>query len=169
MLPLNVSTWRDLYPDALEELPGDAPKPKGSCMRITIWVDADHAHDKVTCRSVTGVVVMLNNVIVKTFSKRQTTVESSTYGSEMIAARIGTDMAVEIRHMLHMLGVPIDGSALMLGDNKSVVLNTTIPSSALKKKHQMIACRCVPCPRQGYLQVSYWSCSHVKQCDSENF
>ena len=72
-------------------------------MRITIWVDADHAHDKVTCRSVTGVVVMLNNVIVKTFSKRQTTVESSTYGSEMIAARIATDMAVEIRHMLHML------------------------------------------------------------------
>ena len=108
-------------------------------MRITIWVDADHAHDKVTCRSVTGVVVMLNNVIVKTFSKRQTTVESSTYGSEIIAARIATDMAVEIRHMLHMLGVPIDGSALMLGDNKSVVLNTTIPSSALKKKHQMIA------------------------------
>ena len=38
-----------------------------------------------------------------------------------------------------MLGVPIDGSALMLGDNKSVVLNTTIPSSALKKKNQMIA------------------------------
>ena len=135
----DLSTWRDLYPDAQEELPKDAPEPKGSCMRITIWVDADHARDKVTCRSVTGVVVMLNNVIVKTFSKRQTTVESSTYGSEMIAARIATDMAVEIRHMLHMLGVPIDGSALMLGDNKSVVLNTTIPSSALKKKHQMIA------------------------------
>ena len=65
-------------------------------MTITIWFNADHVRDKVTCRSVTGVVVMLNNVIVKTFSKRQTTVESSTYGSEMIAARVATNMAVEI-------------------------------------------------------------------------
>ena len=38
-----------------------------------------------------------------------------------------------------MIGVPIDGSALMLVDNKSVVINTTIPSSALKKKHNAIA------------------------------
>ena len=38
-----------------------------------------------------------------------------------------------------MIGVPIDGSALMLRDNKSVVINTTIPSSALKKKHNAIA------------------------------
>ena len=38
-----------------------------------------------------------------------------------------------------MIGVPIDGSALMLGDNKSVVINPTIPSSALKKKHNTIA------------------------------
>ena len=38
-----------------------------------------------------------------------------------------------------MIGVPIDGSALMLGGNKSVVINTTIPSSALKKKHNAIA------------------------------
>ena len=76
---------------------------------------------------------MLNNVIVETFSKRQATVEPSTYGSEMIAARIATDMTVEIRHTLHMLGLPIDGSILMLGDNKRVV-NTTIPSSASKRK-----------------------------------
>jgi len=35
-----------------------------------------------------------------------------------------------------MLGVPLDGPAVMLGDNMSVVLNTTVPSSPLKKKHQ---------------------------------
>ena len=38
-----------------------------------------------------------------------------------------------------MLGVPIDGPTLLLGDNMSVVLNTTIPSSQLKKKHNAIA------------------------------
>ena len=49
------------------------------------------------------------------------------------------DLAMEIRYILRMLGVKIDGSALMLGDNKSVVINTTIPSSVLKKKHCAIA------------------------------
>ena len=97
-------------------------------------MDADHARDKVTCRSVTGIIVMINNIVVKTYSKRQATVESSTYGSELVAARIATDIAIEIRYILHMLGVEIDGSILMLGDNKSVVINTTIPSSTLKKK-----------------------------------
>ena len=38
-----------------------------------------------------------------------------------------------------MLGVPIDGPVLMLGDNQSVVLNTTVPSSILKKKHNAVA------------------------------
>jgi hypothetical protein len=41
--------------------------------------------------------------------------------------------------MLRPLGVALDGTALMLGDNMSVVLNTTVPSSILKKKHNAIA------------------------------
>jgi hypothetical protein len=35
--------------------------------------------------------------------------------------------------------VALDGPALMLGDNMSVVLNTTVPSSVLKKKYNPIA------------------------------
>ena len=46
---------------------------------------------------------------------------------------------MEIRDSLCMLGVPIDGPALMVGDNMSVVLNVTVPSSQLKKKHNAIA------------------------------
>ena len=102
-------------------------------------MDADHARDKVTCRSVTGIVIMANNTIIKSYCKRQATVESSTYGSELVAARIATDLTLEVRYIFRMLGVKIDGSALMLGDNKSVVLNTTVPSSVLKKKHCAIA------------------------------
>ena len=135
----DLNNWHDLYPDAHFEVPEDALPPKGQPVRVTIWVDADHARDKVTCRSVSGIVMMVNSTVVRTFSKRQTTVESSTYGSELVASRIATDLAVEISYTLQMLGVPVDGSILLLGDNKSVVLNTTIPSSALKKKHNAIA------------------------------
>jgi hypothetical protein len=41
--------------------------------------------------------------------------------------------------MLWSLRVALDGPALMLGDNMSVVLYTTVPSSILKKKHNAIA------------------------------
>jgi hypothetical protein len=41
--------------------------------------------------------------------------------------------------MLRSLGVDFDGPTLMLGDNMSVVLNTSVPSSVLKKKHNAIA------------------------------
>ena len=47
----------------------------------------------------------MNNTVVKTFSKRQTTVESSTYGSELVGARLVTDQAVELIYTLQMIGV----------------------------------------------------------------
>ena len=41
-----------------------------------------------------------------------------------------------------MLGAPLDGSVLLLGDNKSVVfkLNTTIPSSVAIAAHIVCCC-----------------------------
>ena len=83
--------------------------------------------------------LFVNNTPIKWVSKRQKTVESSSYGSELVAARIATEKVMEIRYNLRMLGVPIDGPALMLGDNRSVVLSTTMPSSMLNKKHNAIA------------------------------
>ena len=37
------------------------------------------------------------------------------------------------------MGVPIDGPANMLIDNNSVVVNCSIPSSVLKKKHLLLS------------------------------
>jgi hypothetical protein len=50
---------------------------------------------------------------------------------------------MEVRYMLRSLGVDLEGPTLMLGDNMSVVLNTSVPSSVLKKKHNEIAYHCV--------------------------
>jgi hypothetical protein len=66
-------------------------------------------------------------------------VETSTYGSELVASRIATELILEIRYMLRSLGLSLHGPAMMLVDNMSVVLNTTVPSSVLKKKHNAIA------------------------------
>jgi hypothetical protein len=56
-----------------------------------------------------------------------------------VVSRIAMELILEIRYMLRSLGVALDVPALMLGDNMSVFLKTTVPSSVLKKKHNAIA------------------------------
>ena len=131
--------WTEFYPDAGEVIPTNAPEPLKMEGQITIYVDADHAHDVVTRRSVTGIMVFINRTLVRYISKRQKTVETSTYGSELVAARIATEIAMEYRYALRMLGIQVNGPCQMFGDNNSVVLNTTLPSSMLKKKHNSVA------------------------------
>jgi hypothetical protein len=74
---------------------------------MTVYVDADHAHDLVTRRSITGILVMLNNTPIRLIFKGQKTVETSTYDSESVASRIATELILEIRYMLRSLGVTL--------------------------------------------------------------
>jgi hypothetical protein len=121
------SNWMEFYPDASEEIPKDLPPELGPRVRMTVYVDDDYTHDLVTRRYITGILVMLNNTPIRWVSKRQKTVETSTYGSELVASRYAKELIHEVRYMLRSLGVALDGPELMLGDNMSVVLNTTVP------------------------------------------
>jgi len=131
--------WDEYYPGAKEELPKDMPIPKGKKVTLSTYVDADHAHEQLTRRSVTGILIFLNNTPVKWYSKRQNTVESSTYGAELVALRIATEFVIEYRYKLRMLGVPMEGPSPILCDNQSAVTSTSLPSSTLKKRHNAIA------------------------------
>ena len=51
--PAKCKNWDEMYPDAQEDVPRDILVPKGKEIRITVFVDANHARDKVTRRSVT--------------------------------------------------------------------------------------------------------------------
>jgi hypothetical protein len=97
------SNWMEFYPDAGEESPNDLPPEKGPRVRMTVYVDSDHAYDLVTRRFITGILVMLNNTPIRWISKRQKTVETSTYGSELVASRIATELILEIRYMIRSL------------------------------------------------------------------
>ena len=79
--------WTEHYMYAKEEKPPDQPPPNSLKAQTTCMVDADHAHDQVTRRSVMGIIFYVNATPVKWISKQQGTVESSTYGSEMVANR----------------------------------------------------------------------------------
>jgi transposase InsO family protein len=137
--PVNDVNWGEQYPGVHEELPPDAPTPKGKIANITCYCDSDHAGDLVTRRSTTGILLFVNNTPIKWYSKRQNTIESSTYGSELVSLRIATEFVMEFRYRLRMMGIPIQGASVLLCDNKSSVLNVSLPSSTLKKRHNAIA------------------------------
>jgi hypothetical protein len=65
----SYQNWKQFYPDAHEELPYDMPTPFGKKARITVYVDADHAHDTVTRRSVTAILLFVNNTPMRWYSK----------------------------------------------------------------------------------------------------
>jgi hypothetical protein len=87
----------------------------------------------------TGILLFLNSSPIQWYSKSQNTVESPTFGSEFIAMRICVDMIKALRYKLRIFGIPIEGPANVFCDNNSVVINATIPTSLLKKKHNAIA------------------------------
>ena len=130
--------WSDLYADSKEELSPNMPTPRGKPVQINCFVDADHAGDVISRRSHTGILLYVNRAPVMWFSKRQNTVETSTFGSEFIAMKIATEMIEGLRYKLRMFGVPIDGPANVFGDNQSVITNASVPESPLKKKHVAI-------------------------------
>jgi hypothetical protein len=106
--------WKDFYPDVEGQIPSDVPKSKGPKDQMTVNVDADHAHDLVTRFSITDILLILNNTLIRWLSELQNTLETSTYGSELVASIIGTELIHEVSFMLISLGVDLHGTTLML-------------------------------------------------------
>jgi hypothetical protein len=131
--------WSDFYRDAIEAKPPNAPMPRGAAVQMNVFIDADHAGNKITHHSHTGILMYLNCAPIIWYSKAQNTVEYSTFGSEFVAMHIAVDMIEALRYKLRMFGIPIDGPANVFCDNKSVDTNSTISTSSLKKKHNSIA------------------------------
>ena len=50
---------------------------------------------------------LLNKMPVDWYSKKQTTVETATYGSEMLAVRTCVEQIIDLRTTLRYLGVPL--------------------------------------------------------------
>ena len=131
--------WTRIYGDVLEEIPKDAPESLGESVTSTTFVDANLLHDLITGRSVTAVLHFFNLTAGDWYSKRQTTVENATYGSEFVAGKTATEEIIDIRRTLRYLGVPIKSKPYMFGDNKSVVTSSTVPYSPLSKRHNTLS------------------------------
>jgi hypothetical protein len=117
-----------------DELPSDMPEPLGPPVVTITYVDANLMHCNLTGRASTGILHLVNGTPVDWYSKRQSTVQSATYGSEFVAARIATDQVIDLKLTLGYMGIKVVKS-IMFGDNQSVVTSASIPQSKLNKRH----------------------------------
>jgi len=131
--------WKEFYPWAKDEIPADMPKALGVAVKITMFVDASHASNLVTRQSRTGVLLFVNRAPIIWYSKKQNSVQTSSFGSEFTALKQGVELLEGLRYKLRMMGVPIDGYCYTYVDNKSVVANASRPESTLKKKNNSVA------------------------------
>ena len=130
--------WRGFYGDVKEAIPPNAPEPRGKVVDTRLYVDSDHAGDKLTRRSRSGYMIFLNMALIMWLSKKQPTLETSVFGAEFVALKAGIEAVRGLHYKLRMMGVPIDGPTYTYGDNMSVIHNTQRPESTLKKKsHQL--------------------------------
>ena len=139
------------------------PQPRGLGFVVRAKVDADHGGDTVIRSSRTGFLVYINSALIFWFSKKQNIIESSSFGSKFTAMKQCCKYIRILVYKLRMMGITYHNLAYIKVDNQSVLANTTIPDSTLKKKSQSITYHMV---REGVARDE-WRKNHVSKYDNQ--
>ena len=151
-----------VYNDATEPVANNNPLPRGLGFVIRAYGDADHAGNIITRRSRTGFIIYLNNAPVYWLSKRQTGIETSSFGSEFMAMKHCCEYLRGLRFKLRSMGILVETPCFVYGDNKSVLVNGSKPDSVLQKKSTSVACHFV---REGSTSDE-WRLTYVNTDDN---
>ena len=111
----------------------------------------------------TGFIAYLNCAPVYWISEKQNSVGRSLFGSEFMAMKQCCEYLQGIRYKLRMMVIPVEGTSYILGDNQSVLSNTSIPESTLKKKSPIIAYHMI---REGAAKDK-WRTNYVNTNDND--
>eukprot|EP00957_Ditylum_brightwellii_P148950 11340395-Ditylum_brightwellii.AAC.1 len=106
------------------------PDPMFNEIAITVYVDSDHTHNKLTQRSITGLIIFVGCNPVMYQAKPQGAAETSTYGAKFMAMKTAVEEIMSVRYMLCHLGVKVKAFSQILEDSHSVIINSTVPSSS---------------------------------------
>ena len=72
--------------------------------------------------------------------KKQSTVETSVFGTEFCTMKHGIENLRGICYKLSMMGIPVKGATYMYGDNMSVAPPSSRPEPTFKKNSNSICC-----------------------------
>ena len=123
------------YGDDIPEVsvPPNAPAARGHGFTISAVVDSDHAGDSINRKLRTGFLVYCNCTLIYWLSKKQTGVETISFGAEFTAMKQCTEYTQELRYELVMMGISVSGPAHIYGDRKYVLVNASVRHSMLRK------------------------------------
>ena len=76
--------WTGFYGNVKEAIPKNALVPRGN---LKAFVDSDHTGDQSMRRLRTGHLFYMMTVPIQWYSKKQGSIESSTFGSEFVAMK----------------------------------------------------------------------------------
>jgi hypothetical protein len=114
--------------------PEDAPNPH--------YVDANLMLGVTTGTLVPEILQLVSKTPLEWYSKRQSTVETVTYGSESVVAASScacVEQNIDLRITARYCGVPIRAQSYMFGDNKTVVETSMQINAKLHRHHTIIA------------------------------
>jgi hypothetical protein len=103
--------------------------------KLAGYVDADHARDTDTRRSVTGYLFLLADGPVSWSSKQQSSVALSSMEAEYMAASAACQEAVWLVRVLQELGSTNSNTTILYEDNKSCIQFTKNNSVHKRSKH----------------------------------
>ena len=125
--------WREFYGDVKEAIPPNAPLPRGKEVDLRLFVDSDHAGDKLTRRSRSGFIIYMNLAPIIWFSKKQSTIETSVFGAEFVAMKQGMETSRGIRYKLRTMGESL--TCHIPTDQNPADLCTKIIPGGAKREH----------------------------------
>ena len=141
-----------------EAVPDDMPSSRGAGFVMLAFVYSDHARDLLIRRSRTGFLIYLNLALIHLYFKKQTSIETSSFGSEFVAMKQVTEYIWGLRYKLKMMGIPVVGCDFVFSDNQSVLKNSSLPDSKLNNKSNSIAYHHV---REGVARDE-WRTAYIK-------
>ena len=130
-----VPDFGNQYSDFIEDQDTRLPPPIMKELATNICIDSNHGHDQVTGRSITGMISFVGRTPVTHTAKRQSAVQTTTFGAKFIALKKAVEEAITLRYYLRSMGLKVTKPTIIYGDNLSAITNATSPGSALKKKY----------------------------------
>ena len=124
--------------------PSNVPRMIGKKFIIRAFVDANFLGNSFTRHPKFAFIVMLNSAPKLWLSKKLSSMETISVGSDSVAILQCCKYLKVQRYKLRIMGTPISNPCFIYGDYQSVLWNTSIPDSMSKKKTATMAYHFVP-------------------------
>ncbi len=86
-----ICDWNNFYGKVEEPIQPNAPEAIGKVVDLRMFINSNHAGDQCTQRSCSGFLIYLNTALNSWYSKRQSSIETCTFGTEFVAMKTGIE------------------------------------------------------------------------------